>query len=363
MSSFSGLTLAQMTGVVKAALPKVKKGFSETQKLNRFVAQREFIANAESQAPIGGEFGWTVRLRSATGSTQALRAYGAVGYAKNYYNERAKAAYVNLTNTAMAFDRIEMAFNSATPEQLYNIVDEAYSAAREDIAVKNESIVFGRRDNASDDTAPSGLQELFPPTCDTSGNFVAEPVGGWNGATIVYGDGSVSSTYANIDAGTIANERHRSWNASHSGIMDESLALLIKRAMDELQFDPIDDLKGDMPADELVLFMDPEFKQQYDAITNRGSDARNGDFFPARKYTLNGTRIVSVTQLRSDTTRSIYGIRKSLVKVIKAKGMWMVEGEGIVPGAHNVKYMPLDYCWAFVNMNRQISGFRINGAF
>lgn len=363
MSTFGGMTLAQMTNVVKAALPKVKKGFSETQKLNRFVAQREFIADAESKTPIGGTFGWTLRLRSATGSTQALRAYQAVGFSKGFYNERAQVSFVNLTNTAMVFDRIEMGYNSASPEKLYDIVDEAYSASREDMAVRNEAIIFGRRDNASDDTAPSGLMELFPPTCDTSGVFTADPVGGWNGVTIVYGDGSVGTTYANIDASPIANERHRSWCASHQGVMDESLALLIKRAQDELNFDPIDDLKGEMPADELVIFLDPEFKQQYDAIVNRGPDPRNGDLFPSRKYTLNGTRLVSTTQLRSDPTRSIYGIRKSLVKVVKAKGMWMVEGEGIVPGAHNVKYMPIDYAWQFANYNRQLAGFRINGSF
>lgn len=358
-----GLTVDEMSSIVIATLPSVKKKFADTQKLNRYVAERHFLNRAEEKDPAGGTHGWNLRLRSAQGTTRALRAYQAVGFVKGYYTERCSVSYVNMTNTAMVFDRIEMAYNRNNPGKLFDLVDEAYSAAQEDIANLNEAMIFSARENATDDEHWSGLKELFPPSADSSGNFVPDEEGGHNGVYIVYNDGSVGSTYANLDAAPLTNERHRGYCMTHGGVMDERLVAQIKKAQDDLAFDPLAQLKGEQELGDLAIYMDPKFKQQYDNLVALGPDARNGDYYPTRQTKVNGTDITSVTQLNQDDTRSIYLINHRVVKFLKPSGMWMVEGKGIVPGAHNVEYMPVDYAGQLVCFNRQIAGGRIHGSF
>lgn len=371
MSAFPGVTYAVMAGLLAAALPQIDKGFGETQQWNQMPGNRIFIRNAIEKSVIGNTFGWNIRMRSATGSTKTLRPYQTVNYTKNYYTETFTVPFRDKVNDAFVFDRLEIARNMSSPERIYEIIKEARSAQKEDIANTNEAQIFDVGDSNDDDSAIFGLPYWLRRSMDSTGAFISNPDGGFTGTYWRGRSGAISSIVANKDISQLSFERAKTYNATHNGVMDRNLARQIKIASTETEFEMIEGLEGEKgpQGEDVVLFMEPEFCDQYDELCASGPDPRYsggvGDIYPGTKgRRIYGIQVVRTPALKNKAERPIYGVRKSLIQCVKGRGMWMVEGELKSPGSHNVIMKPMDYTWQmFAHTDYRRCGFLIHGSF
>lgn len=369
MSAVPGVTYAFLDGLLKATIPQVDRSLQETQLFNTMPGNKLLINNAEEKSVIGNTYSWSVRMRAATGTTQALRPYQATTYSKAYYSERFTVPFRDKVNTSFVFDRLELARNMSSPERVYELIKEARSAQREDIANTNEAEVFGAPDDNNDDTAILGLEVWARRSMDSGGVFVANPDGGFTGTYWRGRNGTITPVVANQDLSLLTNERARNWNATHNGVMDRILLRQIKVASIETEFEMLDGLEGDKgpQGEDCIVFMDPDFVDSYDELLATGPDPRyqggTGDYYPGKQRRVYGLQIVRTPALRGKVDRPVFGVRRSLVNVIKGRGMWMVEGEVKPGGTHNVVYKPMDYTWQMYCKDMRKGCFRIHGSF
>jgi len=371
MSAFSsGTAFSALVGVVNAALPLIDKDIQETQLINRMPGNMLLIDKAEEQDTTGNTYGWNIRMREALGTTQVLRPYQATQYQVGYYTERFTVPFRDKTNTAFAFDRLEISRNRAAPNRIYDILKERRSAQLENIANVNEAEVFGSPEDINDDTAIFGLDCWGRRSMDSGGAFVSLPDGGYNGTYWRGRLGTIAASLAGQDLSLLSMERGRNYVQTVSNpYVDTVLLDAIKHSVNETMYDMVSGLTGNTgPGNEdAIVFWDPEYDDQYDSFLAAGPDPRykssSGDYYPGKQRTLWGCMLVRTPALRGKADRPILGIRRSQVKVIKGRGMWMIDGDGVVPGAHNVSYKPRDYTWQMICRDFRKGIFRVHSSF
>jgi len=371
MSTFAtGVALTSLAGVINAALPFIDKDIQETQRFNRMPGNMLLIDSAEEADTTGNVYGWNIRMREASGSTQALRPFQATQFQVGYYTERFTVPFRDKTNTAFAFDRLEISRNRAAPNRIYDLLKERRSAQLENIANVNELEVFNAPDDSNDDTAIFGLECWLRRSMDSTGAFVSLPDGGNNGTYWRGRTGTVTSLLGGQDCSLLSLERARNYCLTlTNAYVDTTMLDGIKRAINETMYDMTPGLTGNTgpTGEDALVFWDPEFDDQYDSFIAAGPDPRfrgpSGDYYPGKKRTLWGATLVRTPALRGKADRPIFGVRRSMLQVIKGRGMWMVDGEGVVPGAHNVSYKPRDYTWQMICRDFRKAGFRIHSSF
>ncbi len=370
MSTFgAGISIAMLSGIVNAALPHVDREVLETQRLNRMPGNALLIDSGEDQDTTGNVYAWNIRLRDAAGTNQTLRPFQATQYSVGYYTERFTVPFRDKTNTAFAFDRLEIARNRAAPNRIYDLLKERRSAQIAAIADENEVAVFGSPDDASDESAIFGLECWARRSMDSTGAFVSLPGGGFNGTYWRGRQGAISASLGGVDCASLANERARNYCITVAPVMGPELIAAVKRAMDETMVDFVPGLTGATPgaSEEAVIFWDPDYDSAYEELLAKGPDDRYrggvGDYYPGASKRLKGCMCVRTPALIGKADRPIFGVRRSLVKVLKGRGMWMVDGDGVVPGAHNVVYKPRDWTWQMISRDLRRGAFRVHSSF
>lgn len=367
-----GISISQLSGVINAALPKVDKDLVETQRWNRMPGNRLLIDNGVEEDTTGNVLSWTVRMRDAQGTTQVLRPFQVTQYSVQYGSQRFSVPFRDKVNTAFAFDRLEIARNRAAPNRIYDLIKERRSMQLENIANTNEVEVFGAPDDNDDDTAIFGLECWLRRSMDASGNFIANPEGGFDGVYWRGRQGAVHAILGGVDISSLANERARTYVQTIDGVMGPALIEGIKKALNETEFEMIPGLTGITTSsggsDECMIFWDPRYDEDYSNLLARGPDNRyqggKGDYFPGRSETLYGATLVRTPVLAYKPDRPIFGVRRGMIEVCKGRGMWMVDGEGVVPGAHNSHYKPRDYTWQMrARHDMRKIGFRLHTSF
>lgn len=364
-----GISIAMLAGVMNAALPRVDKELGETQRYNRMPGNRIFIANAKEEDTTGNVLSWAMRMREPQGTTKVLRAFQATQYSVQYLSQIFSVPFRDKTNTAFAVDRLEIARNRSAPNKIYDLIKERRSGQLEAIENNNEVEIFGTPDDNTDDTAIFGIPCWLRRSMDASGNYIDSPEGGFNGAYWRGRQGDIHGTIGGVDLTTLANERARNWVGTTSGTMGPDLLELIKKGMNETEFEMIPGLTGRVEGggEDCHIFWDPTYDEAYSNMLARGPDDRyrngNGDYFPGRSETLYGARLVRTPVLANKAERPIYGVRTSMLHVVKGSGMWMVDGEGVVPGTHNTVYKPRDYTWQTRCRDMRRAGFCVHTSF
>lgn len=369
----AGLALRQMNDLRQAMLPKVVKGFKDSQKLVRYSGQRTLLKGKVGiELPVDATLGW--RLRNKAGSGPVPNApFKSTPAIYDEYLISASVGMVQHVDKTFVYDSVQLRANKASPERILDILRSTRSAQKEAIANWLEAqLMTSKPQNASDTENYIGLPIWFRRSIDSSGNLVVDNVGGFNGTYVKWGDGTTTSILAGVDSALVGNERFRNYCATHTGQMGESLAEQIKRAQDECGWEPLDDLEGDFKAtDSFKLIMDPEFNQEYQNICAKSAESRGTDLFPSRKYSVNGAAIVSCPQLRQDTARPIYGINTMEVVFKYVNGMWdnfaATDSKGKLtseamrwPDSHTSFYEPVDFYGQMVVEQPRHAGFVIH---
>jgi len=342
-----GLDPAVIGDLQKAQLPKVRKEFAETQQLVRYVGVKEIANRGETVTP-GQDYreGWRWR-RSAAGGPQANLPYKATAAHYGEYMAEASIRHCLNVDKHMIWDLLELESNKG-PERIYSLIKGRYSAQREGINNWLEAQVWGIPNNASDISNMHGVLTWARRSMNSSGTFVSQPTVQFNGTYQTWTDGTTTGTIAGVDCTAALNERFRNPVATYSGAVDDVLLDLIMDMMDAMLWNPLADLEGRFEIGEQVQFWPNALALAYKKLVNKGNDDRGsggvGDFFPIRKTTANGGRMVAVPYLDRYSYNPILFVDRSVLKLRKCSGRWDNDNkEEKMPGSHTSFYTPTDF--------------------
>ena len=362
-----GITLTALSGVLNAALEHVDSDLIETQHYNRMPGVRDFVDRAETKSPTGNTHSWNIRARDAVGTVGPMKPYGTTTYVKDYYSERLTVPFRDFVSTAFVFDRLELARNRADPIRIYDLIKEARSAQMAEINKRLEEAVWGIPQNADDEDAIFGIEAWAGRSMTSAGAFVANPEGSHDGAYVAWGDGTFTATKGGRNTAALGMERTKNYVATHNSTLDQTLLEQISKAIVETDFDFADGLEGKVPQTGIpAIYWDTTFDEQYNNFLQSGSDffykGGTGDFYRGREKRINGVICKRTPALNGKAHRPIYGNRVANgFQCMKASGMWMVDSESVVPGAHNVMYKPRDWTWQARCMDLRTGLFLIHG--
>ena len=364
-----GLTLESLTAFQNSTRAKVRRNsFATTVALNDYAFLNEFLYRNPNSKPAGGTvYEERVRLRANNGATRGVDLYETTSAQKSPPPVIARVPYVFYENKGIVFDTREEALNSGE-EAIIRHMDAERDANYEDIANRLENDLATTPLSATDTKHLLGLPAWLRPSMQSNGTFTADLVGGFNATTIRYLNGSTatfSTTLANIDASTVANERWRNWCATRpAGDLTLPTCQTIRRGMEATKFKALPMLKGEMKTTDAVVFMSQTDHEVYKTLVESGPDDRAGDVFPFKDFTLGQARIVRAPQLDNDAIRPLYFVRLNMFSMIKVPGFWMKEGKvREMPGAHNTMYIPIDIGGQLFTNNPRAAGGVVHGSF
>lgn len=133
-----------------------------------------------------------------------------------------------LSNTNFSYNEIEASLNRKKPEQIFDIVKNKYDNMCREWADEIFGRVFLTPNSSSDNVNPVGISGWLPLGTDDS-------TGGWTGYTADYGDGTAFNV-GGITCSSSVNSRWASYYADHNGNIDDSLLLILFKAMQRLNF-------------------------------------------------------------------------------------------------------------------------------
>ncbi len=359
-----GITISQAVSIVNNTLPKlVKQKFVDTVKLTEYAFLDEFVYRGKAAVSANGtEFQKRARLRPNTGSTSPTRMYQSRTAQKGPGNEIWKIPLILADNLGIVFDRREQAFNSGDDVQIVDFMKSERSAAWEDVANWLEAQLVGVPQTSTDDQNWRGMKYYARRSMNSSGVYVADSTGGFNGTYGLYGDGTVYSTINNIDASLVKNERARCWVGTRPAVMTLDVCRMIRRAAEANNFRPLQMLKGEQKTGDCVIFMRPTDHEAYKDIVSTGPDDRDGDIFPFTDYEISGMRIKRAPQLEGDALLPIYGARLNFFDLLQLPGFWLKEQPAFKQD-HNVGYVPIDLIGNLFSDNPRGGLFHIHYSF
>lgn len=226
--------------------------------------------------------------------------------------------------TDLAWDEMLSSINTGS-EQLANILLDEYEAAEEThMNTMEESLATPPfNDSAANLQGVRGLGYWLRPL--NAGQ--TDPVGGFNGQTIRFGDGTTSTTIAGQDASLAANTNLRNFAGTHGGTMTTTLVNQLRLADIETNFHTAPMVFGaEQPSgDRMIRVMPPSFYAAYEQIVQAGTQEVGQDAMGKGKSRIfmRGLPAVSSKVLESVSYLPVYTIRTSKFRFGVWGGWWM----------------------------------------
>lgn len=133
-----------------------------------------------------------------------------------------------LSKTNFSYNLIEQALNRGNMEKIFDVVENKYDNMCREWADELFLKCWLTPANSDDELNPRGISGWLPLGTDNS-------TGGWTGYTAKYGDGT-SFNVGGLASSASVNPRWASYYADHNGNIDDSLLLLLFKAMTRLNF-------------------------------------------------------------------------------------------------------------------------------
>lgn len=317
-----GINPQVMNEVINAARTKFKEGFQETQELRAYKLQKMILSSAVDETPEWA-YEWTIRIKSAQGSTAMIDPYEEPTYQRDVYDTSLKVTpCTTITHLNMWFDNIVELINKKAWNKLWKNYEMKSSAAEEEKAAMWESKLLNApyTDGAKDGVL--GLLYWLRRSMTSGGVFTAQTTPARNGVYYRDGSGAVSSTMASRDASLAQFSRLRTLVATHNGIVDETFLTTMRDCVLDAGFEYLDELSGDKDTMDLVICWDDQKERSYDDLCKALGAPRKRDFFEVGDMTLKGVPTVAVPSFNSHFLSPVFGLNRSEIKYRKESGMW-----------------------------------------
>lgn len=225
----------------------------------------------------------------------------------------------------MPFNELEEDLNSGDDQRIIDLVEGRRSATYEGLYNLIEASLAREPNSAADTKNLWG----FPYWFRRNAAGVNDTVGGFNGSTIRFQDGSTSTVLGYgtaADAALPANANLRNWTANYSGVFDITAFRTVRRARRRTQFRALAELKGKTERGTMqVLLMPEDQAEQYEDLCNNGPDDNDGDLTKKSKYKIDGLTPVPVPEFNLLSYAPMYGVKTGNVEGCVLKSRWMRE--------------------------------------
>lgn len=351
-----GLSPTSYRDLINATLPKIRKPFTETLRdSHQMLAKLTFGGKPEPftgttvEQPISisdGAGGVFVNLYQGS---PASMLDGLVRYSVT------PSFYVNKN---IVTDEKEQGMNSG-PQAVVPLLEHKLSMANRAIANNIEDSLANVPANANDTKRFYGPRYWFPETKVG----VTDYVGGFNGDTITFQDGSTSTTIGNLDRLPAQNARVRSWQANYIDIGTLFLKTF-RRGCYDTDFGMIDGLHGDLPKMSNALALCPKsVAQDLEDIVNRGPDDLDGELIRFKMPRIRGVPIQPLSAYDRFSTLPIQVLNRSTWKAFVVDGKWMKKRDAInMENTHDVWITPIDCHGNAMPSDIRAGGFTISKA-
>lgn len=259
--------------------------------------------------------------------------------------------------THYSIERREALRNRA-PARFIDLLKSRRIDATVDLANLLELRAWVTPNNQSDDLNPRGVP-YYVVKCATS----AVSVGGFNGITIRFGDGSTSTVCAGLDANTAGLAKWRNYNATYDAV-NSDLVKRMRRAFHATKFqspmNATDLEKGN--GQDFRIYMGLDTLTEYEDLATKQNDNLGSDL---DKYHGNTSfrrcPVIYENQLDGDVDAPIYGLNHKKWKPFTLDGDWMRESDPMMDvEQHNVMTTYVDGSYQYLMLNRREGGFVIH---
>jgi len=222
------------------------------------------------------------------------------------------------------WDEKELAMN-ANGAKIYETLKERWNASTETLWNLLEDNLWSIPQTSADEKTVRGLLYHIR----TLGVGVSDPVGGFNGITAIYGDGTTDTTWCTTTGGTsldrnvAENNRIRNFVSTFGGEIDQNFIRTLRTAMNRTGFKRIPGLKGGLPGGNCALVMSEDLEEQHEDLVNRRQVEGSGkDSAPVQNTTARGCQIIRSAPLNNVAFSPIFGIRKDCLQARILAGRW-----------------------------------------
>lgn len=179
----------------------------------------------------------------------------------------------------------------------------------------------GRPEDSDDSTSPWG----FPMWIRGVPSGTTDYVGGFNGSTAYYDDGTATTTINNVNLSNYS--KLHNWAANHTGFNADLFDRIIRGRVMSNYVPPKQPYMPKRRRGERVILWPMEYEAQYQMLLNRWfADGRNTDAAPyiataARK--LQGSRTVGLATLNDDALEHVFDINMGNFQAMVLGKWWM----------------------------------------
>lgn len=321
-----GVSIASLGDLLNSTLPDLPKTFSDTLRQTDYPLTRLFFTQFK-RSKSGGKY-YEKRIRVSTKTTfQFVNLYEPTAALHEDLMAVQRTDWAHWQEK-MAYDDREIDMNSGAA-RIIELMEEQRSGSYEAIYNGIEDGLTLAPQNSTDTKNIAGLPYWFP-TLELN---TVDPVGGFNGKTVYFRDGTSSTTIAGIDRSTATNGRVKTFAGTYSGYADEAFFNLLRRAITRTNFGTLMQLEGEKPADStsggMYILASHDMNDQIVARINRGPDDQMGDVERFDQAKFNGIKFVRVPTIGDLAYNPIWGVKKSKTFGIVLKDNWMKEGKAI----------------------------------
>ena len=303
-------------------------GFQNTQKYQDYPGIRTLLFGSNKKTTPGGKT-WKSFLRLRPKNSVRWVGYFDVGGLVSDNYGTVLETMARHFEQHLTWDTKLLKHNSGE-EQLVNTMRVDADAAMEGIWNDVEERLFSAGPSETALDGIRGLEYWGRPL----GSGVVDQVGGFNGQTIVFSDGTTSTVIAvatdgsnGNDASLAANANLRNWVATHTGDMDNTTVEIVARAKNRTNFKTIPDLAGESQGGIKSLVMSQDFCEKYARLNQGAPDDWNGDAAgKSADVTANrlaGFKLNQSPVLDTKSTMDIYGLNSSSIYGFVMGGEWM----------------------------------------
>lgn len=359
----AGLSLAALE-LIRAARSEFDLGFYETQALRDFPIARVVQERAGTVNP-EHTFEWTLRRKSAEGSTGDYRPFDQPNAVRDEYDVKLSVNPVYfMTHKNMIFNGLALKNNKKSANKLWDMYDMTLSAAEEEKAKLLEARLLEAPFNQTDDgvNGIKGPLYAFGRSMTSGGTFVEQRTPAQNGTYTVLGDGTVTSTVFGVDRSLAINERLRTQVATHRGIVDQPFLEAIRDMVGNLNVKFVQALRGKKASGPMTMFWPQVFQRQFDTMmSNLGSPKMDAYFDNGMKTPVMGLEHEPCPSLDSHALLPAILIRWSSLNFNKISGEWNLEFEE--PCGFDTTYFPRRHGGQWKAKALDTAGGLIHGSF
>ncbi len=320
----AGTPIASVADLLNSTLARIEKeNAKQTYKYHEY-GLTNFLFGRNPGSDSGSKLAFDVRVRASDSS----RFVGLYESTPNTQKDLMVKGYEPWSHneTKMQYEEKEEAMNSGAAK-IYDMIKQRWHACIEDnFNLMEDTLPFA--------PATSGVQKPIRGLLyhvRTLGVGVTDTAGGFNGQTVIYGDGSTDNTWCDLDRTVAENSRLRNWVATWNGAVDQGLLKLLRRAMRRTGFKSLPGIKDPDGNPQAGLVLSSDLLEEYeDLVSRRSVAADGGDAAPVNdNLKIRGAELIECPPLNDVAYTPIIGLRRPHIKATILGGRWMKRKEPI----------------------------------